>query len=705
MPRLLFEIGTEELPAWYVAPAAAALAEGVVERLAALHVAHGAVETAATPRRLALSIADVAERSATRVDVRRGPSAAAAFDAAGAPTRAAIGFAASVGVPVSALKVQEGPKGRYLIARQEVGGEATALLLPDALAAVAAALPAPRKMRWGDVDAAFVRPIAWLTALWDDAVLPVAYAGLQADRLTYGHRFAHPGAIVLRDAGDYDAALTNAAVIAPRARRRAAVVAEIDRVAAAAGGVSAAPAALLEEIVDLLEEPHALMGRIDDAFLALPDAVLGTVMIHHQRFVPVRGSDGRLLPRFVAVANQAFADPAVVVGGYERVLAGRLYDARFFWDADRTKSLAQHAWGLSGVAFARDLGSMADKVARVEVGATAIARRLGFGEGECDTLARALPLLRADLVTEMVGELPELEGTMARAYALADGLDPAAASALEDAVMPRGPHDALPGSRVGAVLSVADRLDKLLGFFALGKRPTGSADPFALRRDAVALNRVLVQAAWRVPLESLIGDAAQGYAAGPVDARAAAADVAAFVWDRLAATLAEEGIATNTIRAAIAGSRSVVAAARRAHLLRDLTELPSFATLLTLYKRAANLAEQAVAVDVDPAAFVDDVERDLLAALQVARAGVDVLLETMHAQLPGWDLGRGPSGRLRDAATLSAPVLALEAPLEAFFRGVLVMVDDVALRQNRLALLAQVAAVLRSLGALEHLGA
>ena len=704
MPRLLFEIGTEELPAWFVAPGAAALAAGVTERLAALHVVHGAVRTFATPRRLAVAIDGVAETSARREEIRRGPAVAAAFDAAGQPTRAAVGFAASAGVAVADLTVEEGPKGAFVVARRQVGGEATALLLPAALASVVTALPAPRKMRWGDVDAAFVRPIAWLCALWDDQVLPVTVAGLTADRTTRGHRFAHPAPIPLADARGYEAALAGAGVIADRDRRRAAVEAAIDRAAAAAGGEAAAPAGLLEEIVDLVEEPHALLGSIDEAFLTLPDAVLGTVMIHHQRFVPIRGR-GRLLPRFVAVANHAFTAPDVVVGGYERVLAGRLHDARFFWDADRTKSLAQHAWGLSGVAFARDLGTMADKVARVEVGAAAIARLLGFGEGERDTLQRALPLFRADLVTEMVGELPELEGTMARAYALADGHGADVAQALEDGVMPRGPHDALPATRVGAVLAVADRLDKLLGFFALGKRPTGSADPFALRRDAVALNRVLVHQGWRVPLDALIAAAAEGYQGGGIDVNAAASDVAAFLWDRLAASLQEEGVATNTVRAAIAASRAVVGAARRAHMLAELTRLPAFAPLLTLYKRAANLAEKADGADVDPALLREEVERDLHAAAASARLGVEALLESLHAQLPGWDLGLGPAARFADPSGLVEAVLRLEAPLEAFFQGVMVMVDDPDLRRNRLALLASVASLLRGLGALEHLNA
>jgi len=706
MPRLLFEIGTEELPAWYVAPGAAALAEGLAARLADLHVAHGAMRTFATPRRLAVVVEGVAAHSERRVEVRRGPAATAAFDADGRPTRAASGFAAAAGVSPDELEIEETPKGRYVVARREVGGEDASELLPEALAALVADLPAPRKMRWGEVDTPFVRPVSWLTALWDDRVLPVRAAGLEAGRATRGHRFLHPEPVALSDAGQYEAKLRSAEVVADRAARTEAVRSAVARAAARDGDVADAPAGLIDEIVDLVERPFAVLGSFAEGFLELPEEVLTTVMIHHQRFVPVRDTEGRLRPRFVAVANHRVPDEALVRGGYERVLAGRLHDARFFWQTDRRKSLAQHAWALSGIGFQKELGSMADKVARVGVGATAVARLLAVSDGERQVLDRALPLFRADLASEMVGELPELEGTMARAYATADGLPAEVAIALEDGVLPRGPHDRLPASRVGAMLAVSDRLDKLLGFFALGKRPSGSADPFALRRDAVAVARVLSAHGWRVALDELVAAAAEGFEGGPVAVDAGTVDaVVAFVWDRVAALLAEEGLDTPTVRAAVLGSRAVVGAARRGHLLHALAELPAFAAMLTLYKRAANLAESAPrGVEPDPELFAEPIEAELYAALPAARAGVERLLEAMHVQLPAWDLGRGPSGGIQGLEALATEVLRLKAPLDAFLDGVMVMVEDEAVRANRLALLAAVAATPRALGALEHLG-
>ncbi len=713
MPRLLFEIGTEELPSWYVRAGGAALATALAALLDEVKLSYGTMHTFATPRRLAVVVDDVAEVTDVHVERRRGPAVSAAFDAEGRPTRAALGFAAGAGVDVADLVEEETDKGRYLVARREIGGEDARVVLSQRLGSIVESLPAPRKMRWADVETAFVRPVAWLLALWDDSVLDVRAAGLQAGGVTRGHRFAHPGPIALPDAAAYESRLREAGVLADRATRAAAVADAIAAAIAPEGLTAAAPAALLEEIVDLVEWPVAVLGAFDDGYLALPDEVLVTVMIHHQRFVPLRTSDGRLAPRFVAISNHRASDLGVVRGGYERVLAGRLYDARFFWEADRRKSLSQHAWALSGIAFQKDLGTMADKVARTSVAAIAIAEVLGVREDERATLERALPIFRADLATEMVAELPELEGTMARAYALAEGAPSAMAQALEDGVLPRGPSDALPATRMGAVLAVADRLDKLLGFFALGKRPTGSADPFALRRDAVAVGRILAAQGWRLPLGRLVQAAAEAYADGPVEVDAETiASVEAFLWDRIAGLLHEEGLSTNVVRAATDGSRSVIAAARRAHLLRALAsaeapaEREAFDDLLALYKRAANLAEKAEpGVLPKTEAFVEPAEEALGAALPAAQRAVEGLLAAVRERLEPWDLGRCPARELTGVAEQAAGVLRLKAPLDAFLDDVLVMVDDAALRRNRLALLAQVTFILRELGSLEHLGA
>ncbi len=705
MATLLFEIGVEELPSWFVRQGEDALAGLFRERLAAAGVGHGAMRCFATPRRLAVLVNDLASHSERRREVRRGPAASAAFAADGSPTKAAVGFARANGVDPSALTVEETDKGRYVFAHREVGGEDVAGLLPDLLGALIRDLPAPRKMRWGAYDLAFVRPLTWLVVLLDDQVLPLQVAGVESGRVTRGHRFLHPDGVELARAEEYPEALAGASVIAERDARRSAVLDAACAAASAAGLALERDAALEEEVTDLVEHPTGILGGFDAGFLELPEAVLSTVMIHHQRFFPTRDADGRLAPSFVAVSNNRVPDEAVVRNGYEQVLRGRLDDARFFWDADRRQTLAQHAWALAGIAFHKDLGSMADKVARVAQSTRRLAELLGASKEEAATLRQALPLFRADLATQMVYELPELEGTMGCAYARAEGLPDSVAVALEDGVLPRGTGVAMPASRIGALLSVADRLDTVVGFFTIGRRPSGSADPFGVRRAALGALRTLSAQGWRVPLPKVLEAVASSFATHS-PSEETLAEVERFLWDRVAGLLAEEGLPGRVVRAAVQGSRSVIGAGRRAHLLQALLPLPGFADLLTLHKRAANLAKQAQGgVGVRPGLFRDPVEAPLHDALPEARRGVERLMASARKQLAPWDLGRGPGAALSDLDAAVADVVRVKVPLDAFFEGVLVMVDDAEVRANRLALLSEVAEALSDLGALSQLEA
>ncbi len=705
MPTLLFEIGTEELPSWYVRQGEVALAELMRERLSAAGLAHGAIETFATPRRLTVIVQDLSERSARREEVRRGPAASAAFDPNGAPTKAAIGFARACGVDPAQLSVEETEKGSYVFARREAGGEAAAELLPEVLAKVVTDLPAPRKMRWGAFELCFVRPLAWLVALLDDTVVPFTLAGLEAGRATRGHRFLSPDWVELAHARDYPEALAAANVVARRSERLERVIEAACAAAASESLQLARDPGLEDEVTDLVEFPTGVLGRFDPDFLELPEAVLSTVMIHHQRFFPTRDEAGDLAPSFVAVSNNRVHDLSVVRSGYEQVLRGRLEDARFFWDADRRETLAQHAWALAGIAFHKELGSMADKVARVAQATRRLAELLGASKEEAAALKQALPLFRADLATQMVYELPELEGTMGSAFARAEGLPEAVAVALEDGVLPRGPGGALPSTRVGALLAVADRLDTVVGFFAIGRKPSGSADPFGVRRASLGALRTLASQGWRVPLSKVVEAVAESFTTPSVSAETVA-EVQRYLWDRVAGLLAEEGLQPKVVRAAGQGSRSVIGAGRRAHLLQALLQLPGFGDLLTLHKRAANLAKQAQAhVKVRPALFRDPVEAPLHDALPSARRGVERLMASARKQLPPWDLGRGPGVTLCDLDAPVAEVVRLKVLLDDFFEGVLVMVDDIEVRTNRLALLSEVAEALSDLGALAHLEA
>lgn len=718
MAELLFEIGTEELPSWYVVRGEAGLLDLLGSRLAAVELVPESVTVYATPRRLAAWVRGLPDSTPERVEERRGPPANVAFTAEGELTKAATAFAAKNGVAASELVRSDDERGNYVYAKVHVGGRRTAELLPDLLAGVVRDLPAPRKMRWGDEPTPFIRPIAWLVALLDGEVVDVEVAGVRASNRSRGHRFLAPEEFEVRGGEGYEEELARRFVIADRAKRRAATWEAVRAAAGGAGFTADDAPALLDEVTDLVESPFAILGAFGDEFLELPEEVLATVMIKHQRFFPTRAAGGAFAPAFVGVANVRVPDEAVVRSGYEQVLAGRLYDARFFWRSDRRKSLSQHAWGLSGIAFQKELGSMADKTARVGVSARLLMDALGIGDDEAEAAKQALPIFRADLATEMVFEFPELEGVMARAYALAEGLPRATADALLGGVSPKTHEDAVASGEAGALLAVADRVDKLVGFFALGKRPTGSADPYALRRDGLALVRTLAATGWLLPVPTLVEAGAATYAAGPVTATTEVQEaVVEFVWDR-AASLLEERAPVNVVRAAIQGSVTVIGAARRTELLGAMLGLGEMDDLMALYKRAANLAKGEPQA-VDPQAF-DRPEREagrgvrrelfqapqeapLLDALPTAQRGVNELLALAKAQLPAWDLRDPAPAALVGLEPHVADVVSVKAPLDAFLDGVLVLADDGDLRRNRLALLSEVVRVLRRLGSLEHL--
>ena len=704
MATLLFEIGTEELPSWYVSQGRTGLARLAAERLTAAGISFGKVRSFGTPRRLAVTVEDVAEQSAVREELKRGPAVGAAFDGAGKPTKAAEGFAKANGVEPSELFSQETDKGAYVFVRKTLGGEPVADLLPPLLSALVRDLPAPRKMRWGEVETPFLRPVAWLVALLDDAALPVTAAGVTSGRTTRGHRFLGEGDLELTRAADYEVVLGRAAVIADQSERRAATLSAVKEAAGQEDLTLRQEPGLLEEVADLLEAPYAILGHFDERYLSLPEEVLATTMIHHQRFFPTRRQDGSLAPFFVGVSNNDVPDRSLVQHGYEGALNPRLSDAQFFWDADRSRSLSQHAWALSGVGFHKGLGTMADKVARTHTAALALAELVDLSPAEKETLSGALPIYKADLATQMVDELPELEGVIGRAYALAEGQSPEVAEALESGVRPVTPGGPLPASKVGAVLSLADRLDKLIGFFTLGQRPSGSADPFGLRRDAVAVARILNAQGWRVSLVELVGAAATAYKDGSPTLTGETVDnVVAFIWDRVAGLLELEHVPAALVRAVTADAPPVITASRRAHLLKALSQEAEFEPLLQLYKRAANLAKQLdTETEINPKRFSSPYEQPLYEAIPGAKGALEELLKTVQQELTPWDLGSGPTRELKTLPDLP-DILALKAPLDAFLDNVLVMVDDNALRRNRLALLDEVSGSLRELGRLEVL--
>ncbi len=695
--NLLFEIGTEELPAAYVSRALAHLERLAAERLAAARLGFKTIEAYATPRRLALVVRGLPEASARVEEERRGPPEKAAFKD-GAPTPAATGFARKAGVDVADLTAKDG----YVWARVVHEGEPTARILPELLTMLVRDLPAPKKMIWGAGDGPFVRPVRWLVARLDGEVLPVEVFNVSAGKTSRGHRFLAPGEVEV-DAETYRDALYDAYVVADVAQRRERVVLETTTLALSEGYEAVLPEDLVEEVTHLVEWPVAVMGSFDDRYLELPDEVLATVMIQHQRFFPVRAGE-RLTNRFIGVSGHQPPDLSVVRAGYEQVLEGRIYDAYFFWTEDLKTPLAEHHKKLTGINFQRGLGTMADKAERVREAAQKLAGKLGLDEG---VLREAAALFKADLPTQMVYEFPELEGVMARAYAEKQGLNPRVAQVLEDAVRPTGPDAPLPETPEGALLAALDRADTLVGFFHLGKKPSGSADPYGLRRAAAGLVRILGRTGWAQPLEDVLEVAAATYRARGLEVNPEAVQAArAFTEERLESLLTEAGLPTLAVRAA-QKAPSVYGKMLRARLIYELMQRPEFVELTRLYKRAANLALQSESAgEPDPALFETEEEKALHAALQPTREAVEELLQRGSGLLPPWD----PAAPLPETglAPLEGPlaqILALAGALDPFMDNVLVMVDDAAVRENRLALLRGVRDALGELGALELLGA
>ena len=517
---LLVEVGTEELPPKALRGLSRAFADGVRAGLEAERLSPGGATPYATPRRLAVRVEDVARTQPGRRIERRGPRLDIAFDAAGNPTPAALGFAKSCGVEVAELEPLETAKGAWLAWRGTRAGEPAAALLPGIVAAALAALPLPRRMRWSDRDVEFIRPVHWALLLLGEEAIDARILGVRTGRATRGHRFHHPDEILLRHPNDYAGALRDPGrVIADFDERMETIRRQAGEVAAAAGGQPEADEALLEEVAALVEWPVALLGSFDDEFLALPDPVLRATMKGHQRYFPVADEDGRLLPHFVTVANIESHHPETVRSGNERVIRPRLRDADFFFRKDLETPLPKHRDALRGIVFQEGLGSLHDKSERVSRLAGHVAKAMGQPDESVRLARRAGLLCKCDLVTEVVGEFPELQGIMGGEYARRGGEPEAVAGAIREHYLPGFSGDRLPGAPIGRALAIADRLDTLAGMFALGKTPSGDRDPFGLRRAALGVLRILIEGELDLNLESLLEAAARGYPVVPAAER------------------------------------------------------------------------------------------------------------------------------------------------------------------------------------------
>jgi glycyl-tRNA synthetase beta chain len=682
---LLFELLTEELPPRTLLALSTALTEGIGKGIDSAGIPHGKVHGYATPRRLAVWIEKLAEHQPDRPTERRGPPLANCFDAQGAPTAAATAFAKSCGVAVQDLTRLTTDKGMWLQYRGTERGAATTTLLGGIITQAIAALPIAKRMRWGSRSAEFVRPVHAVVLIFGDTVVPIEILGLASGRVTRGHRFHAPKPIGLKSAKGYASRLLKAKVIAEFAKRRELIRAAVSMAAAssAPGASALIEAELLDEVTALVEWPVAVAGQFEQRFLNLPREVVIATVQDHQRYFAVQGADGKLSGWFVTVSNIESRDPSKVREGNERVVRPRLSDAAFFWEQDRKVSLQQHAARLSDMTFQTKLGSYADKTARVRALAVLIGERIGAGI----EVARAAELAKADLMTAMVGEFPELQGTMGRYYAAAQGESEQLALALEEHYRPRYAGDAIPTSRTGQALAVADKIDTLVGIFAIEQRPTGAKDPFGLRRAALGVLRILLEAGLDLDLFELLSSSA---AMQPVQRPTVVDEVYDFIAERLRGMLLEQPGTTVEMLDAVFAKRphSPLDVMTRLAALQDFLLLPDATVLAAINKRIANILKKTqVNRDqvVDSAALTEDAERGLHQAL------LGLLTPVQQA------------ARERRYSDSLRALVGLRVPVNDFFERVMVMDENIARRNNRLALLRDVQSLLGGVADLSRL--
>lgn len=679
----LVEIGTEELPPKSLWALAESLRDGVSSGLDAAGLARGLAAAYATPRRLAVFVRRLADTQGEQKLERRGPPVSAAFDANGQPTRAALAFAESCGVALAALTRVTEPKGEFLFCSLTRPGAPAAQLLPGIVQRALDGLPIARRMRWGAGEVQFVRPVHWVVMLHGNDVVDCELLGLKTGRTTRGHRFHAPKPIVLRAPGGYVATLQKRGfVLVDFAARRERIRVGVVAAAQAAGGEAMIDPSVLDEVTALCEWPVPIAGTFDARFLELPPEVLVATLQDHQRYFPTRSPAGTLLPLFVAVANLESRDPAQVRAGNERVVRPRLADAAFFYAADRNQTLASRREALKAVTFQARLGSLSDKTARITALAAQVAGLAGM---DVPAAQRAAELAKCDLLTAMVGEFPELQGVMGRYYATHDGEPAEAAAAIAEQYLPRFAGDGLPATGAGVALAVADRLDTIVGIFAIGQKPTGAKDPFGVRRAALGLLRILIEKRVGMDLRELIIAALASVRAdtmrladgkSPPVADSIVDEVYGFMMERLRAWYLEAaaGITTEMFDAVLdLRPVSPLDFDDRLRALVAFLALPEAASLTAANKRIGNILKKSgeqAGLRVDPSLLTDPAERQLAAAL-----------DALREEIEGTIAGRRYGDAMRRLATLR-PVV------DTFFDRVMVMADDPAIRANRLALLA-----------------
>lgn len=669
---LLLEIGLEEVPAKFMPPALNQLAQLAENNLQDKRIDFTKVTAHGTPRRLVLYIEGLAEKQGDLEKEVRGPAKKAAYDGEGKPTKALLGFAKSQGVDLGSLEVRDLGNAEYVYAQVQEKGQATQKILPDLLLQMITSLNFPKAMRWGDKDLRFARPIKWLLALYGGEVIPFELAGVGSGNFTYGHRFLSQGALTVESPEDYFVKMDTNYVLVKEKERETLIAEQVKKIAQEQGGSALFEEGLLEEVNFLVEYPTALYGKFNEDYLVLPPEVLITTMREHQRYFPVVDKQGKLLPVFITVRNGTADHIEIVRDGNERVLKARLADAKFFFDEDRKTPLIEQVDKLKNIIFQEGMGSISDKVERLIKLSKIMPKMLDMDPSVGNTAERVALLSKADLVTNMVKEFTELQGIMGREYALSSGESKQVAEGIFEHYLPRFAGDVLPKSSVGRIVSIADKMDTLVACFSLGLIPTGSQDPYALRRQSYGIVNILLEAEWEISLGQLVDESLTLLPAASLkrSREEIKNDVLEFFRQRIKNLLLDKGIKYDVVDAVMdVGYEDVANLWQRAQNVKEFSSHPTFGELLAAFTRVDNLARKAESLGTNPELFTEAGERDLHAAYLVVKNEVlKALADENYQQAMVW-------------------LAKIRMRLDAFLEQTMVMVEDQAVKNNRLALL------------------
>jgi len=677
--ELFLELGTEEIPAGFIPRALNDMQRLLCKELESARIGYGAVRTFATPRRLAISIADVACQQQRQELELTGPPARIAFDADGKPTKAAEGFARTNGVSVDELETIETEKGEYLFLSKVIEGGESRQQLPEIIPRVIAKIPFKKSMRWKDLDIRFARPMHWIVATYGGAVIDFTFGDMQSGNSSRGHRFMAPQEFTVKGAEDYIVKAEKHHVIPQIEKRRRMIEEQLETLAQQLGGKINPDKELLEEVSFLVETPQALAGTIEERFLQLPPELLITSMREHQRYFTLVDDQGQLLPHFITIANTRAKDPQVVVAGNERVLKARLADAMFFWQEDQKSKLETRLEPLKKVVYQAKLGTSYEKIERFTRLAVGLAEQ--FSSAETELTKRAAMLAKCDLETGMVYEFPELQGVMGREYALLEGEDERVAKAIYEHYLPIQAGGELPTDNIGAYVSLADKIDTICGCFSVGLIPSGTADPYALRRSAIGILAIILERDYALSIPDFVAKSvALLETKRQRPAEDIVADVIEFIRLRLVNMLTTQGFPVDVVEAVLSASfTEPVDAVERVRALALLKGREDFEPLSVAFKRVVNIIKGGVEQTVDEALFEAEYERELFSAL----CRVEGRVSTLVAE--------------RNYSSALETIASLRPPVDHFFDHVMVMADDVAVKNNRLALLTQIAGLFKNI--------